>query len=147
MTRRHEGGCLCGKLRYAISGEPLATIACHCRDCQVQSGSAFGMTMVVKREHFEWLSGEPRKFAMKADSGTDKDCLFCGDCGVRILNELSRLPATVNLKPGTLDDTSWLQPRAHVWVASKQPWTPIPESSPQFEQNPRPGAAVNKAAE
>lgn len=145
MSERHEGGCLCGKLRYAISGEPLATVVCHCRDCQVQSGSAFGMTMVVKREHFEWSSGEPRKFAMKADSGTNKDCVFCGDCGTRILNELDRLPDTVNLKPGTLDDTSWLNPAAHVWVSSKQPWVPIPESSAKFEKNPRPRAITKKA--
>lgn len=102
--------------------------------------------MVVKREDFEWLRGEPRKFAMKADSGTDKDCLFCGECGTRILNELSRLPKSVNLKPGTLDDTSWLKPVAHVWVSSGQGWVPIPESMKTFEKNPVPGAIASKAA-
>lgn len=146
MSIRREGGCLCGKLRYAISGDPLATVACHCRDCQAQSGSAFGMTMVVKREHFEWLRGEPRTFAMKADSGTDKDCLFCGDCGTRILNRLSRLPASFNLKPGTLDDTSWIEPIAHVWVSRKQPWVPIPDSMTRFDENPVSRADTNKAA-
>jgi len=146
VSVRREGGCLCGNLRYAISGEPLATVACHCSDCQVQSGSAFGMTMVVKREGFEWLRGDPRKFAMKADSGTDKDCLFCGECGTRILNELSRLPKSVNLKPGTLDDTSWLKPVAHVWVSSAQGWVPIPESMKTFEKNPVPGPIASKAA-
>ncbi len=147
MPKHYEGGCHCGKLRYAISGDPLTTVACHCRDCQTQSGSAFGMTMVVKQENFEWLSGAPKKFAMKADSGTDKDCLFCGDCGVRILNALSRLPNTFNLKPGTLDDTSWLDPKMHVWVSRKQPWVPIAASCTQFEENPRMRAPGGKAEE
>jgi hypothetical protein len=147
MSLRREGGCLCGNLRYAISGEPLATIACHCRDCQTQSGSAFGLTMVVNREHFEWLAGEPRTFISEADSGTLKNCRFCGDCGTRVLNELDKLPTTFNLKPGTLDDTSWFQPVAHVWVSRKQTWVAIPDSVTQFDENPVSRALANKARE
>jgi len=82
---------------------------------------------------------------MKAESGTGKDCVFCGDCGARILNELERLPTTFNLKPGTLDDTSWFQPRAHVWIARKRSWVPIPDGSPQFEHNPDAAAIVDRS--
>lgn len=136
MTTRRQGGCACGKIRYAVTGEPAAVVACHCRDCQVQSGSAFGMTMLVPRASFARLAGEPRSFAMRADSGGAKECFFCGDCGTRIYNVLEKLPASYNLKPGTLDDTSWLRPAFHVWVARKQPWVPIPDGCRQFEGNP-----------
>ena len=136
MQKRREGGCLCGRIRYDVTGDPLAIVACHCTQCQGQSGSAFGMSMVVPRENFQILEGELRKYAARADSGTAKDCMFCGDCGTRIYNALSSLLATFNLKPGTLDDTSWLRPVAHVWVAHKQPWVPVPGDLPAYEGNP-----------
>ena len=130
------GGCECGGLRYEISGEPIATAACHCSQCQRQSGSAFSMSIIVPREGFAWTQGEPKIYTTKSDSGADKQCVFCPDCGVRICNRMSSMPETVNVKPGTLDDRSWLNPVIHVWVSSKQLWTPIPEGVKQFEKNP-----------
>lgn len=141
MSDSLTGGCECGGLRYAISGDPLATVACHCTQCQRQSGSAFSMSLVVPRDAFAWTRGEPSVYTTTADSGAEKECIFCRDCGVRICNRLSSMPATANVKPGTLDDASWLEPIMHVWVSSKQPWTPIPADVKQFEKNPvKPGS-------
>ena len=136
MAIRREGGCECGALRYAIEGEPLAVAACHCAQCQRQTGSAFGMSMVVPRTAFAWISGEPRSYHTRADSGADKECVFCGNCGIRIYNALTSLPQTFNVKPGTLDDTGWFTPGLHVWLSSKQPWTPVPDGAPHFDENP-----------
>ena len=46
------GGCQCGDVRYEITGDPLALYICHCRECQKQSASAFGMSLEVKRSDF-----------------------------------------------------------------------------------------------
>ena len=113
MDETREGGCECRGLRYRISGDPVAVAACHCTQCQRQSGSAFAMSMIVKRDQFHWLSGEPKAYQTKAHSGADKECVFCPKCGIRIYNALSSMPATFNIKPGTLDDTSWLTPVIH----------------------------------
>lgn len=133
-----EGGCQCGKIRYRVTAEPLAVVACHCTECQRQTGSAFGISMVLPREAFELVTGEPRSFSRGADSGGTVECTFCGDCGTRIHHMPSKLTKTLNLKPGTLDDTSWLNPTLHVWVSSKQPWVPIPDGVPRFDRNPGP---------
>jgi hypothetical protein len=37
------------------------------------------------------------------------------------------METTLNIKPGTLDDTSGLVPGIHVWTKSKQSWVVIPE--------------------
>ena len=121
-----EGGCQCGALRYRVNGEPIALAVCHCRECQRQSGSAFGMSLVVPKDSFQLLSGEPKTFTRTADSGRSVVCAFCAACGTRIYHEPSRMRDTLNIKPGTLDDTSWLAPSVHVWTKSKQPWVGIP---------------------
>jgi hypothetical protein len=40
------------------------------------------------------------------------------------------------VRAGTLDDTSWLQPTAHFWTRSKQPWIVLPEGDSVFETQP-----------
>jgi hypothetical protein len=41
------------------------------------------------------------------------------------------------VRPGTLDDTSWLRPQAHLWTRSAQPWVAIPEGVPRYETQPK----------
>lgn len=137
MSESREGGCSCGRVRYRITGKPIALAACHCGQCQRQSGSAFGMSLVVPRDAFELLAGELRTIELRADSGTLKIGSFCGDCGARIHNSWPSRPDNYNVKPGTLDDTSTLDPpNLHVWIANKQPWVPLPDGARCFDGNP-----------
>ena len=136
MGKLREGGCQCGGLRYALSKPALATIACHCSDCQRQSGSAFGMTLVIPRDGFRWLTGRPRIYHTHGDSGAAKECAFCPEFGNRIYNVIASLPKSLNLKPGTLDDTSDFTPARHIWLSSRQPWTPLLEGASCFQKNP-----------
>ena len=39
----HQGGCLCGKVRYETDGSPERSGVCHCRYCQLRTGSSFGI--------------------------------------------------------------------------------------------------------
>jgi hypothetical protein len=136
MAEQQEGGCQCGAVRYRLEGQPLALAVCHCRECQRQSGSAFGMSLIVPKESFRLLSGQPKTFSRAADSGGEVVCSFCADCGTRICHAPSKLTATVNVKPGTLDDTSWLEPGLHTWTKRKQPWVQIPKDVRCFEEQP-----------
>jgi hypothetical protein len=52
MDFPQPGGCQCGAIRYEITGPPAAVYACHCTECQKQSGSAFAMAAVIPQEHF-----------------------------------------------------------------------------------------------
>ena len=131
-----EGGCQCGGIRYRVEGEPLVVAVCHCTECQRQSGSAFGMSLIVARDAFQVEKGELRMFTRPTDSGGTTDCYFCPDCGTRIVQQPSSMPKTCNIKPGTLDDTTALKPTLQVWLASKQPWTPLAEGLTNFTHNP-----------
>lgn len=136
MSEAREGGCQCGAVRYQIRGEPLALGVCHCTECQRQSGSAFGMSLIVRRDDFDVVSGELRDFTRTSDSGRPMRCAFCPTCGTRIFHEPSYLQGVLNVKPGTLDDTSGLEPTLQLWTSQKQGWVVLPEGVQRFEKQP-----------
>ena len=139
MNPPYEGGCSCGAVRYRITGEPLAVYCCHCADCQVSSGGAFSMSMLVMRDHLEVIGEQPATYDHRID-GTDrtKRTRPCAVCGTRVWNEPAGAPAVV-LKPGTLDDASWLRPVAHIWTRSAQPWVPLPDGPLNYPLQPGDG--------
>ena len=136
VTLPITGGCQCGAIRYEVIGEPRLVVVCHCTDCQRQSGSAFGMTMVVDEADFRVIHGEPKTFASKSDTGRAKLGAFCPDCGTRIYHKPEWRRGKVSVKPGTLDDASWLRPQVHIWTSSKQGWIIIPEGLEAHERQP-----------
>ena len=118
------GGCQCGSIRYQINGEAFMLYACHCTDCQKQSSSAFGMSLIVDASQIEMLKGQDRlqHWDTPGDDGSIKRCAFCPDCGSRLFHGGE---GRVSIKAGSLDDTSGLVPVAHVWLRSAQAWTTI----------------------
>ena len=69
---RH-GGCLCGGVRFQTAGEPVRVAVCHCRYCQLRSGSAFGITVVFPTTCIEIKSGsfDTYTYQTENDSGTN----------------------------------------------------------------------------
>lgn len=137
MANPREGGCQCGAVRYRLNGEPVTLVVCHCKECQHQSGSAFGMSLNVRKADFELLRGTLSFFERSSDSGKKVGAAFCPTCGVRVYHEPERMQgAALNVRAGTLDDPSGLTPAAHVWTSSKQPWVEIPAGVTTFERQP-----------
>ena len=129
------GGCQCGAVRYAIAAEPMTVYACHCRDCQRQTGSAFALSMVVPRAAIGITQGTAREWLRPPEqtaSGTPTTCLLCGTCGARLYHLPSRSPEIAVVKPGTLDDTTWLRAVGHIWTDHAQPWVEIPAATVNF---------------
>lgn len=83
--------------------------------------------MSVPRDAFTITRGTPKTWRTVTDSGREKICNFCADCGTRLYHEPARNKSIYNIKPGTLDDTSWLAPAGHLWTQSAQPWVAIPD--------------------
>jgi hypothetical protein len=127
------GGCCCGAVSYEVRAAPSALYCCHCRGCQKQTGSAFAMSMFLPKSALVVTAGEPTSWRHRADSGRFQRCVFCGACGARLWNEPESRPDMVVLKPGTLDDTSWLAPVGDIWTGSKQGWVPLLPGAPRFE--------------
>jgi len=130
------GGCQCGGVRYEISVPPLTLYACHCTECQRQSGGAFSLSMVVPRDAVAFVAGTPSEWVRRLESGRTIRCLFCGTCGVRLIHHPERIPTMSIAKPGTLDDTTWLDPVGHIWTASAERWFTISDDKVNYEAQP-----------
>ena len=130
------GGCQCGALRYEVRQAPLSVYACHCTECQRQSGSAFGLSLLAARDAVAVTSGTPKRWRRRLDSGYAIDCVFCAECGTRLWHEPERNPAGAVVKPGTLDDTRWLDPVGHIWTSSAQRWFTIPADTVNYDAQP-----------
>jgi hypothetical protein len=131
-----RGGCQCGAVRYQVTSEATVVYACHCTFCQSQSGSAFGMAMRVPAEHFHLTQGKLKSFEREAESGQVFTNSFCSDCGTRIHHQADKSRHQISLKPGTLDDTSWLDPTHHLFTGSRQPWVIIPPNAESSKTMP-----------
>ena len=140
-----EGGCVCGAVRYRLSGRPRTLYACYCHDCQRFSGGAHSMSMPVAAADVTLLAGETARYDKTADSGRIVAVHFCARCATRLWHAPSRSPDVLNLKPGTLDDTSWIVPVAHVWTASRQAGAAIPAGALSYEGQPPDHAAMEAA--
>jgi hypothetical protein len=127
-----EGGCICGAVRYRLDAAPSGTYACHCKDCQRQSGGAFAISMIVARENFAVTAGETVTFDKRADSGRIVRQHACPTCHTRLFNEPLSSPGIIVLKPGTLDDSGWARPVGAIWTESRVPWAEIDWSLPNF---------------
>jgi hypothetical protein len=116
------GGCSCGAIRYEVASFPLLLYSCNCTDCQTASGSAFALNMPVFARDFHILKGAPKPWHHISPMGVAVISWFCGDCGGRIHGDRAGREHIVNLRAGTLDDTTWLMPVAHMYLKSAQPW-------------------------
>jgi hypothetical protein len=131
-----SGACPCKAVRFVIKAVPLLVYACHCIDCQRRSGSAFGLSMLVESESFTTTCGFPKSWRQTGSASGERTYRFCGDCGGRITcDESSRRDITA-VHAGTLDDTSWVRPIAHVQLRHAQAWQRVPNNAACFEMMP-----------
>ena len=116
------GGCLCGALRYEISGEPTPVTFCHCSQCRRWHGYV-GAWFAVDRAHVRLV--EARGLKWYASSPAVKRG-FCAECGSSVLWD-EQGDAKLGVCAGTLDAPSELVPKAHIFVASKGDYYALPE--------------------
>lgn len=126
----HEGGCLCGSVRFRVQGPLREILVCHCIECRRWSGRAWAATAsrlgdleVIESGALTWLPS-PR-----SDHAAERG--FCGRCGSSLF---WRVPGAerVSLAAGALDDPSRLQVAAHIWVDHAADWERPPESVPAY---------------
>ncbi|WP_067047016.1 GFA family protein [Moritella sp. JT01] len=130
-----KGSCQCGQVTYELLEAPLMVAACHCKECQKLSTSAFSITAIVNTDSVKF-KGAMKDWNRVADSGEVNGAKFCPSCGNRIYHFNPNEPDKLKLKPSNLSDTRIIKPTIHVWVSEKQEWFEIPEGVKTFNKQP-----------
>lgn len=130
-----SGGCMCGATRYLITGAPIVSYACHCTSCQTRTGSAFGLATIVMSDVIQLTGSTTQKWRR-----TNNDAAYvwerCTICGTNLFSTIEAAPEITAIWSGTLDDASWIKPKAHIWTKSALNWTKFDESTAIYEEQP-----------
>ena len=118
MEAGREGGCACGAIRYSLASAPFDAGYCHCRICQLTSGSPVMAFATVARSDLIVLKGEP---AMRPSSAFGQRW-FCRDCGTPIAMLVTHQPGMIDFTIATLDDPDAVAPGFHIWTQSRIAW-------------------------
>jgi hypothetical protein len=131
-----KGGCQCGQVRYELAAPPHAIYVCHCRECQKQSSSAFGISAMARSADVRLVSGRLEHWTRPTDSGATLACYFCPACGSRVWHGDREQEDEVSIKGGSLDGPVDLTGAIHIWTSRKLTGVIIPESARRYPEEP-----------
>jgi hypothetical protein len=128
------GGCLCGQVRFGLTGRLPPVGFCHCSQCRRASGAGSNAILNVRAERLVWIAGESERRSFSLASGWSTN--FCGRCGCPTPHQGPDgrwfVPA------GSLDADPGVGVAGHIWVSAKPAWAVIADDAPQFPEGPPP---------
>jgi hypothetical protein len=133
MTDR-TGSCLCGAVRYRVSGEPVIARVCWCRHCQRIASN--GTVNAVFPDTALEVTGATSEYERTADSGNKIRQRFCPRCGSQLFGASTGRPGVTVVRMGTLDDPSSLRPTINIWKKSAPVWACVDDRLEGFETQP-----------
>ena len=145
-----QGGCACGAVKYQLTARPMFVHGCHCRWCQRETGAAFAVNALIETFQIDVVSGAPEAIETPSESGKGQRIVRCPDCKVALWSHYAGAgPGIAFIRVGALDDPDAFPPDIHIYVASKQPWLPLPEAVPAVPEYYRmrdhwPAAAIDR---
>lgn len=120
------GGCACGGVRFAVTGEPLLVGLCHCKSCRKESGSIGTYYAIWDTAVFS-TGGETRAWEGRE---------FCPRCGTA-LYAVRNDEHEVEVRLGSLDRAPvGLVPDEELWTRRREPWLHAVAQAAQHTEDP-----------
>ena len=129
----HEGGCLCGAMRYRAEAGPTGTAThCFCRMCRKANGGTFVTWVEHAWESFVFTKGEPVRFR----SSDLAERAFCGTCGCQLtfqaVGDPGGMPAIIWIALGSLDQPGEIVPTHHIFTDDRPSWLHLQDDLPRW---------------
>ncbi|WP_146344627.1 GFA family protein [Phaeobacter marinintestinus] len=116
------GACLCGSVQVTVTTPPLLTFACHCRDCQKFTASAYSLTTMVASDGFSY-TGDLIKGGLGSEERTH---YFCKSCLNFVFSQVAGADHRINLRTSLLSDAASFEPFIELMTDEKMPWARVP---------------------
>ena len=122
------GSCLCGTVRYEVTGRLRGVVACHCTQCRKQMGHFMAATD-AKRDELEIENADHIEWYRASDIAARG---FCRTCGTVLFWQEDGADTT-SISAGTLDDEGGVKLERHIFVADKADYYEITDGLAQYD--------------
>lgn len=125
----HKGSCLCGAVKFEVTGELGSADACHCIQCRKWTGHFLPGTEVPRsavtihgKENIKWYHSSE-----KARRG------FCNKCGSSLFFDPVNISKHnwIGISMGAFDTPTKIKLSMHIFVAEKGDYYEINDGLPQ----------------
>lgn len=130
--KTYEGGCLCGSLRYRVTGPSLFETQCCCRDCQLATGTGHTTIVGVHQSQLT-VTGGPAIYTNSGESGGTVTRHFCGNCGGRLYTSGSLPGEVIMIQAGSLDQPDVVTPQNVIYTKDAVAWDHFDPALEKFE--------------
>ena len=131
MNTVYNGSCLCGDVRFSVTGFSEQVANCYCSMCRKFHGAAFGT--LVEVQGLKWTTGEHLLKEFVAPNGTTRT--FCSSCGSSLgFRAKDASLDDIELAISTFDDDIPVQVDAQIYTAYKSNWCELQPHLPAFPE-------------
>ncbi len=123
------GGCMCGDVRFEVTGPATSACHCHCRDCQQHSGAPYVTWATFPLESFHVTEGALTEYA--SSQGATR--AHCARCGTSIVYRNVKWPTDIDITAASLDDPAAITPTEHIFMDDAPPWTKMGDGLPEHK--------------
>ncbi len=128
-----NGSCLCGAVKYEVTGEAKRFYHCYCSRCQKATGAGRASNLFLQPATLRWLCGEGLLASFKVPEAERFTTVFCATCGSRLPRQ-AKDSDTVMIPAGSLDGEPPIRPQANIFSESRADWSCLEENLPSYPQ-------------
>jgi hypothetical protein len=128
-----KGSCLCGALRFVVTGEPARFYHCHCSRCRKSTGTGHASNLFITNAELTWTGDTALIKTYKLPEAQRFARTFCAQCGGPLPREMGDT-RQVFVPAGTLDDEPNIKPQARIFQNSKATWSCAGDQVPCFAE-------------
>ena len=130
----HSGGCLCGEVRYEVSGSSIWKSICYCESCTRAAGAPAIACAGFDKSKFRLLHGRIEIY--ESSPGVLRG--FCRRCGTSLTYQknpkvLEGAQDDVYILTRTLDDPNAYPPDEHVHYGERVSWFNVEDELPHYD--------------
>lgn len=137
MAEKLTGGCLCGAVRYEITGDLIFSGKCYCNDCRKSGGTGHSAVLAVPDQAIK-ITGKVTEYKKAGGSGQPITRGFCPVCGSRLTSVASVMPGVTMVVAGTLDNPEQFVSQMSVYASRAPSWDQPQVGTVTFAEMPPP---------
>ena len=120
-----QGSCLCGGVRFELTGEFEPRSFCHCASCKRLSGGVGTANGSARADEIRIVEGADLLRTYQPEEGSAKT--FCSRCGSNLFGGGWPDSETASVRLPAIDTPFEGAPNRHIYTRSLAPWETLPD--------------------